>query len=129
MNKVIALGNLATKPVRRESAGGTVTASFKLAVNRPPREGRAAKTDFFWVKTWNGVAEAILNNLDVGSEVLVDGMIDAGDIKQDDGSYKSYFEVSARSVKFLRRPNGSGSAVEATVEAATEAPTDDDIPF
>jgi single-strand DNA-binding protein len=131
MNKVIALGNLATKPKRRDTAGGMVTASFKLAVNRPPRQDGTQKTDFFWVKTWNGVAEAILTHLDVGSEVLIDGMIDAGDRKNDDGSYTHYSEVSARSVKFLRRPNGkpTDSVVEAEVETTVETPADEDIPF
>lgn len=131
MNKVIAKGNLATDPIRRVTSGGTVTASFKLAVNRPPREGRKDKCDFFWVKCFGKQAEAVAANLVKGSEVLVDGMLDAGDNEQPDGTYKSYSEVAARTVEFLRRPNGKPApgSDETPVEADTAETGDDDIPF
>lgn len=131
MNIVIAQGNLATDPIRRETRGGTTTASFKLACNRVPREGQPDRADFFWVKCFGKQAESVLTYMKKGSEVLIEGMLDAGDVKQSDGSYKSYTEVAARRVTFGRRPNGEGAeATAAADESETSEPeTDSDIPF
>jgi single-strand DNA-binding protein len=135
MNKVIAKGNLATDPIERTTAGGTTTCSFKLAVNRPPRtlsDGTVVeKADYFWVKCFGNQAKACAAHLVKGSEVLIDGMLDAGDNLQDDGSYKSYSEVAARTVEFLRRPNSqtAPASEQAEVAESVEAPSSSDVPF
>lgn len=134
MNNVTAIGNLSTDPIRKDR-NGTTLASFKLACNRPPkRDGSAGKTDFFWVTCWDKQAEAVLTHLTKGAEVCVEGSIDAGDIQQDDGSYKPYFGVNAQRVHFLRRPNAKAEtqapADEPVVTAEpVEQPQSDDIPF
>jgi single-strand DNA-binding protein len=129
MNKVIALGNLASDVTLRQTQTGKQVASFKLAVTR---RGENAGADFFWVKTWNGSAEACAKYLSKGSEVLIEGSINTSSKKNDDGSYTNYFEVNAPSVKFLRPAKGGtlldGDAPD-SVEATTDAPSDDEIPF
>jgi len=128
MNKVIALGNLASDVTLRETQTGKKVASFKLAVTR---RGENAGADFFWVKTWNGSAEACAKYLSKGSEVLIEGSINTSSKQNDDGSYTNYFEVNAPSVKFLRPAKGHEQAPDApdSVEATTDAPGDDDLPF
>ena len=130
MNKVIALGNLASDVTLRETQTGKKVASFKLAVSR---RGENAGADFFWVKTWNGSAEACAKYLSKGSEVLIEGSINTSSKQNDDGSYTNYFEVNAPSVQFLRPAKGqeqapfADEADENDIDLTPEA--DDEIPF
>lgn len=145
MNGVNLIGNISTDIFIRETANGTKTAWFKVAVDR---EGKDAGADFIPVKAWNGTAGACEQWLSKGDKVGVTGRISTSRKDNDDGSFTDFFEVSARRVEFLNTKKGqNGGSVEDTAEAgpppaaSTEVPepaesaapaapaADDDIPF
>ncbi len=81
MNSVQLIGRLTHDPHLDRTATGSAVATFRLAVDRPGREG----ADFLTVKTWNRVAEASAAHLRRGRRVAVEGRLehqewtDAGD--------------------------------------------------
>lgn len=115
MNNVTLIGNISTDLFPRETANGTKTIWFKLAVDR---EGKDAGADFVPVKAWNGTATACENWLTKGDRVAITGRISTSRKDNEDGSFVDFFEVSARRVEFLTtKKGGNGEGVEETADA------------
>lgn len=99
MNIVALVGNLATDPELRHTAGGRAVCTFRLAVSRPG----GAQADFFTVVAWERQAEICKEYLAVGRRVAVDGRLHHSTWEVDE-TRRSKVEVIAHRVEMLGRP-------------------------
>ena len=114
MQEVTIVGNLGNDPVLREHNGTKVT-NLSVADNRrytrqvDEGEVEVKETIWFDVAVWGAQAEACVEYLKTGRQVLIQGSLipdDAGNpriFERNDGSSGSKFEVRARRVQFLGR--------------------------
>ena len=126
MNTVQLIGRLTRDPDAGHTAGGTAVTRFRLAVDRPGRDG----ADFVTVKTWDRLADAAAEHLSRGRRVAVQGRLSHEEWTGSDGRRAERLVVVADRVEFLDPPathrqlEGGGDqavrgeAVTATVEGA-----------
>ena len=74
MNSISFVGNLGGDPVLRESASGTLRATFTVAVNEGT--GDAEKTHWVNVTAFGSLGENLASSLRKGQRVLVIGRLD-----------------------------------------------------
>lgn len=78
VNRVILLGRLACEPERKETAGGSVYAWLKLAVNtEQPRKGQGEnnqKTEYVRCQLWN--PDGVLSYLGTGRQLHIEGRLE-----------------------------------------------------
>lgn len=110
MNKVILAGRLARDPEVRYTQTGKAVANFTLAVNKrfsKPADGQST-ADFISIVAWEKLAEICGNNLQKGSQVLIEGRIQTRSYDAQDGSKRYVTEVLASDVEFMgARPTGT----------------------
>lgn len=99
MNIVALVGNLATDPELRHTAGGRAVCTFRVAVSRPGGE----QADFFTVVSWERQAEVCARYLAVGRRVAIDGRLHHSTWEAEDGR-RSKVEVVAHRVEMLGKP-------------------------
>jgi len=138
--KIVIAGNLGRDPEMRYTPSGQAVTSFSVAVNESYTNAngeRIKKTIWFRVTAWGKQAEICNQYLKKGSQVLVDGRMNAdpntGGPKvwtKQDGSTGASFEVTASTVRFLssRGEGGGDMPTHGGMEGA-EIPPEDDIPF
>jgi single-strand DNA-binding protein len=140
--KIIVAGNLGRDPEMRYTPSGQAVTSFSIAVNESYTNAngeRIKKTIWFRVTAWGKQAEICNQYLKKGSQVLVDGRMNADPAtggpkvwtKQDGGTGAS-FEITANTVRFLSSrgegDGGAGMPMHGGMDGA-EIPPEDDIPF
>ncbi len=84
-NMVFSFGRLMTDPTCFKTKAGTVVSQFKIAVGRKYRvvtDDEDIKTDWPWVKTYGKEAVEAKMKLSRGSEIYVDGAIQARTIRR-----------------------------------------------
>lgn len=108
INQVILMGRLTRDPEQRTTSGGKNIASFSIAVDRGGQEDAA---DFFDVTAWEKLGDLVMQYLQKGRRVLVQGRLrqDSWDDKET-GKKRSRIEVTATDVTFLDGPNGEGGS-------------------
>jgi single-strand DNA-binding protein len=141
--KIIITGNLGRDPEMRYTPSGQAVTSFSVAVNESFTNNNGEKvkrTIWFRISAWGKQAEICNQYLKKGSQVLVDGRMNADPSTggpriwtKQDGTAGASFEVTASTVRFLssRGEVGDGGPVAAGsggMEIA-EVPPEDDIPF
>ena len=140
-NKVILVGNLVADPELKTTPNGISVTRFSIAVNRRPRSGEQAQTDFFNVVAWRQTAEFIARFFTKGRPILVSGSLQNNNWT-DNNNVKHYsVEIVADEVTFVDR---KGDAVPGQPIASNAAPTystpsadsgfedlsaDDELPF
>ena len=77
MNLVILTGRLCNDPELRYTQSGTPVASYRLAVDRPKRDGKS-EADFLNCITWRANAEFASKYLRKGMKIAVEGRIQTG---------------------------------------------------
>jgi len=139
--KIVIAGNLGRDPEMRFTPSGQAVTSFSVAVNESYTNAngeRIKKTIWFRVTAWGKQAEICNQYLKKGSQVLVDGRMNAdpntGGPKvwtKQDGSTGSSFEITAATVRFLssRGEGGSEMPMHSGGMEGAEIPPEDDIPF
>ena len=107
INQVILMGRLTRDPEQRTTSGGKNIASFSIAVDRGGSEDAA---DFFDVTAWEKLGDLVMQYLQKGRRVLVQGRLrqDSWDDKET-GKKRSRIEVTATDVTLLDGPNGEGN--------------------
>ena len=109
MNIVALVGNIATDPEVRTTAGGRTVCQFRIAVSRPSSSSEA---DFFTVVAWEKQAEVCRDYLTVGRRIGVEGRLHHSSWRTDDDQPRSSVEVVAHRVELLgpgrSRPGGEG---------------------
>jgi single-strand DNA-binding protein len=117
MNVVALVGNLATDPELRTTAGGRPVCTFRVAVSRPS----GTEADFFTVVAWERQAEVCKQYLAVGRRVAIDGRLhhSTWEVEEGEGkpnSRRSKVEVIAHRVEMLGKPRRSEPDVDLTAE-------------
>lgn len=107
MNMVALVGNLATDPELRRTAGGRAVCTFRIAVSRI----NGSEADFFSVVTWERQAEVCAEFLTVGRRVAIDGRLHHSTWEVD-GTRRSKVEVVAHRVEILGRPRKEEPVVD-----------------
>ncbi|SDK98408.1 single-stranded DNA-binding protein [Streptomyces indicus] len=84
---VTIVGNVATEPVARPTAGGTMV-RFRLAstsryFDRATQGWKDGHTNFLTVVAWRGLAENVASSLNIGDPVLVQGRLK---VRQENGT-------------------------------------------
>lgn len=97
MNKVIMVGNLVNNPSHCVLETGVKISKFRLAVNNGKKS-----TLFINVTVFDKLAELVMDFLQKGSKVLVDGRLDYHCVEKD-GVYKEYYDIVANNIQFLQR--------------------------
>lgn len=107
LNKVFLVGRLGGDPLRAETKGGQVVASFSLATSRrsyPEGSTEAVqKTVWHRIVSWGREAESAARYLKKGSLVLVEGTLKQHQYQDAEGREKARTEVHADHVTFLTR--------------------------
>ena len=125
MNVVIMVGRLATDPDAKQTNNGNAMTTFRLAVERKYKQEGQPDADFFRVvcfgKTANKVAKYCLK----GREVGIDGRIQTGQYKTQNGETRYTTDIIADTVEFY-----GGKQTRQEFEGFTEySDDDDDVPF
>lgn len=100
MNSVQLIGRLTRDPEAKHTTGGTAVTTFRLAVDRPGREG----ADFVTVKTWQRLADVMAEHLTRGRRVAVQGRLAHEEWTGAEGRRAERLTVVADRVEFLDAP-------------------------
>jgi single-strand DNA-binding protein len=121
---VALVGNLATDPELRHTAGGRPVCTFRIAISRP----NGQEADFFSVVTWERQAEVCAEFLSVGRRVAIDGRLHHSTWEVE-GNRRSKVEIVAHRVEMLGRPRKEEPDVNLAPAAEDvrheEVPTDE----
>lgn len=118
INNVVLVGRLGNDPELTYTPSGTAIAKFRLAVNRPPRQGSdQEETDWLNIVAWGRTAENAAQYLDKGSLVGIEGRVQSRTWERQDGTTAYAVEINAFRVHFLEsrrdreaRQRGGGGA-------------------
>lgn len=114
---VVMVGRLGRDPEAKYTPAGKFVCNFNMAVN----DGYGDNKGTIWVRvtTWGATGEACSKYLTKGALVLVDGRLNYNKEtggpncwKQEDGTPRANFEVTAREVTFLETMPVEGVAEE-----------------
>ena len=103
INQVILMGRLTRDPEQRTTNTGKTIASFGLAVDRFSQSADGGDSaDFFDITAWEKLGELVMQYLNKGRRVLVQGRLrqDSWEDKET-GKKRSRVEVTATDVTFL----------------------------
>jgi single-strand DNA-binding protein len=145
MNQVVLIGRLVRDPEMRiiPSSGRPVT-NFTLAIDknlsREKKQELQAKgiptADFIRVVVWGKMAETCANYLSKGRQVAVNGSIQTGSYKGQDGQTRYTTDVLANNVEFLGSKDSQGDSSKSDESGFGYDPgefkavdEDDNIPF
>ncbi len=107
-NRIILIGRLTADPELRYAPSGKAIATFRLAVNRPPRMSpsgeRVEETDFFRVVVFrDALVDFVSSYLTKGRLVLVEGEMRMNRWRNELGEPRVTYEVVAFKVEPLDR--------------------------
>lgn len=116
MNRACLVGRITAKPELRYTNSNIPFTRFSIAINRTFTNAQGERgVDFINILAWRRQAENVVNYLDKGSQVSIDGRIQTGSYTDKDGNKRNSFEVVADSVQFLdSRRNSGGPSMEPT---------------
>ncbi len=111
--EIILVGNLGNDPEMRYTPEGRAVCNFSLAVNRerknPETNEKIKTTTWFRVAVWGSSAEACKEYLTKGKQVLVvSEQSKANHYTTREGEQRASLEITARTVRFRSRSEGSG---------------------
>lgn len=140
MSDQIIVGNLGRDPEMRYQPSGTPVTDFSVAVNRQYTNNAGERiSDVVWfrISTWGKQAEVCNQYLKKGSKVLIEGRLAYDRAtggprvwQGQDGTYRSGFELVARSVRFLdKKGNETGIVAHADGDSSLAGAPEEDIPF
>jgi single-strand DNA-binding protein len=99
---VTLLGNLATKPTRREMTTGTLTEFRVASTSRRFDKQQDKWIDgdelFIKVSCWRTLAEHAFESLSVGDPVIVRGRLYSRRFTDDNGSGRYVYEINAQAI-------------------------------
>lgn len=116
-------GNVVDDPELRFTPSGKAVANFRVACSQRKKTEAGGWVDgdtcFLTVNAWEEKAEAIAEQLQRGSKVVVTGTLKQRDYEDRDGNKRHVYEVQAYDVALVVRPP------KAEREKPTSAPLDD----
>jgi single-strand DNA-binding protein len=102
-------GNVVDDPELRFTSGGKAVVSFRVAANQRKKTENGGWVDgdscFLTVSAWEQAAEAIAEQLQRGTKVIVTGVLKQRDWEDKDGNKRTAYDVQAYDVALVvRRP-------------------------
>lgn len=129
-NYIAIGGRVVAEPELRTTSSGTSVCSFRVAVNRPARDGNEQEADFFSVVAWKGTAEFVDRYFRKGSAIFVQGELHSRNFEDSQGQKRTVYEITARTVDFVESKSTAESNYYPTVNKAIEnIEVDEDLPF
>lgn len=121
--QITMTGNVVDDPSLRFTATGTAVVSFRVAANQRKRTDAGGWVDgdscFLSVSAWEDKAEAIAEQVQRGSKVVVTGTLKQRDYEDREGNKRQAYEVQAYDVALVvQRP-------KADREKPSQPPMDD----
>ena len=105
INRVDLLGRVGTDPEMRYTPAGTAVTQFRMATDRPRRNGEA-ETDWHSVTCWAQLAEIVNEHVGKGDRLYLTGRLAQNSWDGDDGQRRHRTEIHAQEVVFLDSRNG-----------------------
>lgn len=140
INKTILAGRVVNDPELKTTQGsGLPVTSFRIAINRPRKEGQEDAADFVTVIAWRQRAEFVTRYFRKGMAIYVEGQLRSRTWEDKQGNKRSALEVVADDIRFIDSKNGSSNAVNdggyvpdsyaQTSPQFEEIGDDEDLPF
>ncbi len=135
LNRVILIGRLTRDPEGRTTNTGKTVVNFSIAVDKriKPQDG-SPTADFFNVSAWGNTADFVVNYLQKGRLIAVDGRLSTRKFTTQDGQNREVYEIVADNVQGLDRPRDDGGAPRSGGSSGSSSGPgpgdfDDDDPF
>ena len=118
LNRVNLMGRLVRDPELRQTTGGTLVATFSLAVEQDFKDKSTGErsADFIDIVAWRQTGEFVSRYLSKGRMCVVDGRLQARTWKDKSGNSRKTIEVVADHVYFAdsrRDSDASGAGAPA----------------
>ena len=117
MNSVHVIGRLAADvELRHTTKTEKAVAEFRIAVQRPRRNGEDRGAVFLTIQAWEGRAEVAAKHLAKGDRVGITGRLELDEWQSEDGSRRQKLFVTAENLDFLEPPKATDGADEEPTE-------------
>jgi len=132
INHITLMGTIVRGPEFRMTPSGVASASFSIAVTRPPRQdGGPEVQDYVRVITWRQLAERVRDSVAKDDLVTVEGRLTTRSYETNDGQRRKTVEVEASQVEAVRGAGASKAPARSASEGRSDeewgAPPDDDF--
>lgn len=109
-NYISMIGRLANSPEMRHTSDGTAVVHFRIANNRGQKDGEKVDANFFNCQAWGRVADVIVENLEKGMKIFIEGYLSYERWQDRTGAPKSSVKITIHHITFLEKkhvdPNG-----------------------
>jgi single-strand DNA-binding protein len=97
--KIVVSGTVISDPEKRFTPNDAAVTNFMMSVEQTTGKD----TEPFQVKVtcWRGLADSVIEKVQKGSTVLVDGKLMLGSIQAADGTQKKQYEIDAQTVSLI----------------------------
>ncbi len=137
LNKVMIIGRLARDPEMRYTAGGSSVTTFSVAAGRQWKDSSGElhdETEWFFVVTWNKLAEICNEHLHKASRVYIEGRLQTRQWQDQEGQTHYRTEVIASDMimldgRMVRDHDGQEHRSMPRDSSGSIDIGDDDIPF
>lgn len=109
MNKVILIGRVVADAEARQTTTGTSVSRYRLAVDRPAKQGEEKTADFISCICYGKTADFANKYLHKGTKIAIEGRIKTGSYEKDDVKHYTTDIVVDRH-EFCESRQGGGSA-------------------
>ena len=128
MNKVQLIGNLGKDPEKIPTKTGTTMVKLYLATTDrgyTKKDGTKVddRTDWHNITVFGKLAEICDKYLHKGSKIYIEGSLHYQQVKQEDGSVKTYTSIDADNLEMLDSKQAQPTQQTSAVPAATKRPT------
>ena len=128
MNKLQLIGNLGKDPEKIPTKTGTTMVKLCVATTDRgyvKKDGTKVddRTDWHNITVFGNLAEIFDKYLRKGSKIYIEGSIHYQQVKQDDGSVKTYTSIDADNIEMLDPKQAQPNQQTTAVPAATKRPT------
>ena len=128
MNKVQLIGNLGKDPEKIPTKTGTMMVKLCVATTDrgyTKKDGTKVddRTDWHNITVFGKLAEICDKYLRKGSKIYIEGSLHYQQVKQDDGSVKTYTSIDADNIEMLDSKQAQPTQQTSAVPAATKQPT------
>lgn len=104
-NQCIFAGRLCAEPELKQTQSGKYVAQFRMAINRPQREGVESQSDFISCIAWEKRAEFLAKYFHKGSAIFVTGRMQTRSWQDDSGAKHFATECIADDFRFVDSRN------------------------
>lgn len=139
INEVRLAGRVVNDPELKTTQSGLSVTSFRIAINRPKREGQEDASDFITIVAWNQRAEFVTRYFRKGMAIYIEGALRLRTWEDQQSNKRSTLEVVAGDIKFIDSKNDNancgsngGYAPESYGQTSPQFDDiggDDDFPF